>query len=125
MKHSDCPLDSTMARYLTIRRALGRRYVNEEKVLTSLSQFLHERQHEDLEQTGFDTWCQSFAELNANTRRGRLGIVRNFCLYRRRTEPNCFVPDVNRFPRLVPYRAPVIIGSTDVVKMLFAAARAR
>jgi integrase/recombinase XerD len=99
MKHSKFPIDSAIARYLTIQRALGRRYVNEERVLTSLSQFLREQRLEDLEQTGFDAWSQSFAKIHANTRRGRLGIVRNFCLYRHRTEPNCFVPDVNRFPR--------------------------
>src|SRR5213592_4572081 len=42
MKPSDFPLDSAIARYLTIQRALGRRYVNEETVLTFLGQFLHE-----------------------------------------------------------------------------------
>jgi integrase/recombinase XerD len=120
MKHSDFPLDCAIARYLTIQRALGRRYVNEERVLTSLARFLHEQRLEDLEQTGFDTWCQSFAELNANTRRGRHGMVRNFCRYRRRSEPSCFVPDVNHFPRLVPYRNPVIFGPADIVKMLAA-----
>jgi integrase/recombinase XerD len=123
MKHSKFPIDSAIARYLTIQRALGRRYVNEERVLTSLSQFLREQRLEDLEQTGFDAWSQSFAKIHANTRRGRLGIVRNFCLYRHRTEPNCFVPDVNRFPRLVPYRNPVILCPTDIVKLLAASAQ--
>src|SRR5882724_5293610 len=84
MKNSDLPLNFAIARYLTIRRTLGRQYVNEERVLTSLSQFLRERDLEDLEHTGFDTWCRSLTRLHANTRRGRLGIVRNFCLYRRR-----------------------------------------
>jgi integrase/recombinase XerD len=118
MRPSDFPLDSAIARYLTIQRALGRRYVTEERVFTSLCQFLHEQGFGDLEQTGFETWCHSFASLHANTRRGRHAMVRNFCLYRRRTEPNCFVPDVDRFPRLVPYRAPVILGPADIVKML-------
>jgi integrase len=123
MKPSDLPLDSAIARYLTIQRALGREYVREERVLTSLCQFLHEQGFADLEQPGFETWCQSFAHLHANTRRGHMGIVRNFCLYRRRSEPDCFVLDVNLFPRLVPYRAPVILGPTDIVKMLAAAAQ--
>ena len=123
MKQSDSPLDSAIARYLTIQRALGRQYVNEERVLTALCQFLHERGIEDLEQTGFETWCKSFAQLHANTRRGRHGIVRNFCLYRRRTEPNCFSPDVDHFPRLFPYRVPLILGPADIVKMLAATAQ--
>jgi integrase/recombinase XerD len=123
MKHSEFPFDSAIARYLTIQRALGRAFVNEERVLNSLSRFLREQRLDDLEQTGIDAWCQSFPEVHTNTRRGRLGIVRNFCLYRRRTEPDCFVPDINRFPRLVPYRMPVILGPADIIKLLAASAQ--
>jgi integrase/recombinase XerD len=123
MKISDSSLDTAVARYLTVRRALGREYSNEARVLTSLSKFVREQNLDDLHQTAFDAWCESFANLNANTRRGRHGIVRNFCLYRRRTEPDCFVPDINRFPRLVPYRPAVIVGPTDIAKLLAATAQ--
>jgi integrase len=66
----------------------------------------------------FDAWSQSFAGLNANIRRNRQREVRNFCLYRQRTEPGCFVPDAHRFPRPQPYRAPVIFGADAVARML-------
>ncbi|MET4262492.1 integrase/recombinase XerD [Bradyrhizobium sp. S3.12.5] len=61
--------------------------------------------------------------LSANTRRNRQRIVRNFCLYRRRTEPTCFVPDINRLPRRCPYAPPVIFGADEVARMLAAADR--
>jgi integrase len=94
-------------------------------VLVSLLQFLHERAAADLDQNLFDQWSKSFADLTANTRRNRQREVRNFCLYRQRTEPNCFVPDANRFPRPCPYRAPVIFGPQAVARMLATAEQQR
>ncbi len=95
-----CLLDSLIDQYLQRQRALGRGYQCEEWMLRSLNQFLRDRSIEDLDQGAFDAWCQSFERLTATVRRNRQRVVRNFCLYRRRTEANCFVPDINRFPRL-------------------------
>jgi hypothetical protein len=58
------------------------------------------------------------AKLAANTRRNRQRIVRNFCLYRQRAEPICFVPDINRFPRRCPHAPPVIFGPVEVARVL-------
>jgi integrase len=49
--------------------------------------------------------------------------VRKFCLYRRRSEPRCFVPDPLGFARLQPYRDPVIVEPEQVARMLAAADR--
>jgi hypothetical protein len=65
MKISDSSLDTVVARYLTVRRALGREYSNEARVLSSLSRFVREQNLDDLQQGGFDAWCESFASLNA------------------------------------------------------------
>ncbi len=112
------PLDPIVDRYLQWKRALGRGYLGVERVLVSLLQLMHDRAAADLDQNLFDVWCKSFAELTANVRRNRQREVRNFCLYRQRTEPNCFVPDANRFPRPCPYCAPVIFGPEAVARML-------
>jgi len=120
-----CALDSLIDQYLQRQRALGRGYQGEEWMLRSLSHFLQDRRIEDLDQAGFDGWCQSFVHLTANVRRSRQRVVRNFCLYRRRTELSCFVPDINRFPRPTPYVAPVIFGAVEVSRMLMAAEHLR
>jgi integrase/recombinase XerD len=44
--------------------------------------------------------------------------VRNFCLYRQRTEPRCFVPDINRFARPQPHAAPIILTPAQVGRLL-------
>ena len=111
--------------YLQWKRALGRSYLGVERVLVSLLQFMHDHAAADLDQNLLDEWSKSFAELTANVRRNRLREVRNFCLYRQRTEPHCFVPDANRFPRPQPYCAPVIFGANAVAHMLAAAKQQR
>ena len=112
------PLDPVVDRYLQWKRALGRGYFGVERVFLSLLQFIDDHAAADLDQNLFDAWSKSFAELTANVRRNRQREVRNFCLYRRRTEPNCFVPDANRFPRPCPHCAPVIFGPDEVARML-------
>lgn len=114
-----------IARYVQWKRALGRDYLGVERVLGSLLQFMDARAAEDLDQNLFDAWSQSFAGLSANVRRNRQREVRNLCLYRQRTEPGCFVPDANRFPRPQPYRAPVIFGADAVARMLAVAEQQR
>jgi integrase/recombinase XerD len=116
-------LDLTIDRYLQRQRSLGRAYVHEEWVIDALHRFLTKSGCVDLDQAAFYAWCTSQGHLAANTRRNRQRIVRNFCLYRQRAEPTCFVPDINRFPRRFPYAPPVIFGPAEVARMLVMAER--
>jgi integrase/recombinase XerD len=115
--------DQLVDRYLRRQRSLGRAYVHEECVIDALRRFLEKTSSTDLDQALFEAWCASQAHLSANTRRNRQRIVRNFCLYRQRTEPTCFVPDINRLPRRRPYAPPVIFGAAEVARMLATADR--
>ena len=115
--------DQVVNRYLWRQRSLGRAYVHEERVFDALRRFLQKSGRTDLDQAIFETWCASQGHLSANTRRNRQRIVRNFCLYRQRTEPTCFVPDIHRLPHRRPYALPVIFGAAEVAKMLAMADR--
>lgn len=112
------PFDQAIDRYLQRQRVLGRGYVHEERVIDALHRFLKKNGCVDLDQAVFEAWCASQGHLAANTRRSRQRIVRNFCLYRQRAEPTCFVPDINRFPRRCPHAPPVIFGPAEVARML-------
>jgi hypothetical protein len=48
----------------------------------------------------------------------RLRIVRNFCLYRRRTTPTGFVPDPALFPPPHPPRRPYIFTEGEIARLL-------
>ena len=84
-------LSATIQNYLTLKRALGRQYSNEEHALAHLDRFLA-APRVDLVAETFAAWCLTLQHLASVTRRGRMRVVRNLCLYRRRGEPGCFVP---------------------------------
>ena len=115
------PLKQWVANWLTHQRSLGRSYDGAKWILEHLRDFLAATNNADLDQAGFDLWCNSFRHLAATTRRGRQLVVRKFCRYRQRTEPDCFVPDPLHFARLIPYRQPVIVEPEQVARLLVAA----
>ena len=114
-------LDRPVAAWIAHQRALGRGFSVEERVLDSLRRCFARQPGADLDQGGFDRWCETLRHLDANTRRARQMIVRRFCLFRRRTDPTCFVPDPLCFSRPHPYRDPVIVTPGQVARMLAAA----
>lgn len=111
-------LDRSIADYLERQRALGRAYRTEEDILRSLRQFISAAGERDVDLDSFERWCASHEGLTGNVRRSRQRVVRNWCLYRQRSEPSCFIPDPNRFPKPHPHKAPVIIAPVAVGRML-------
>lgn len=118
---SSTPLDQWIASWLAHQRALGREYGVEQWILGHLQRFQARISAIDLNQTGFDLWCDSFHDLAPTTRRHRQLVVRKFCLYRQRTDSACFVPDPLYFVRLCPYRRPFIVEPEQIARMLLAA----
>ncbi len=115
-------LDAPIRDFLGHQRMLGRGYRAEEHVLNGVRNFLLLVGANDLDQAAFDHWCRHIAPLSANTRRGRQRIVHKFCQHRRRSEPNCFIPNPLSFARPEPYRAPVLVEPEQVARMLASAA---
>jgi integrase len=117
---STTELDQWIAAWLTHQRALGRDYNGEEWVLRHLRRFVANIPATDIDRGGFDLWCSSFQHLSNTTRRTRQLIVRKFCLYRQRAEPECFVPCPLYFARWSPHRSPVIITPEQIARMCVA-----
>ena len=113
-------LSGTIRSYLTLKRALGRQYAAEEWVLGHLDRFLAVRRV-DLTAETFAAWCLTLQHLASVTRRGRMRVVRNLCLYRRRGEPGCFIPDERLFPRAHQAIRPHIFTDSQIVELLAAA----
>lgn len=114
-------LDYWISEWLAHQRALGRAYDQTEWVLRHMCQFVANIPAPDLDGAGFDLWCDSLQNLSSTTRRMRQLIVRQFCLYRQRAEPDCFAPNPLYFARLRPYRSPVIIAPEQIARMCIAA----
>ena len=114
--------DLAVAAFLTSQRALGRVYRAEEYVLNRLRKFLARAEADDLTGPLFDAWRQSSAHLSISTRLRFERTAHRFCRYRRRTEPQCFLPDPYSFVRLKPYPLPTIVSRQQVAQLLAACA---
>lgn len=79
-------LHPVITRYLTLKQVLGRGYANECNVLKHLDRFLTDTNAVDLTSEVFLKWVETQNHLTPGVRRNRMRIVRNLCLYRRRTE---------------------------------------
>ncbi len=86
-------------------------------VLAHLDRFLAAR-GVDLVAETFAAWCLTLQHLASGTRRARMRIVRNLCLYRRRAEPGCFVPDERLFPPVHQAIRPHIFADSEIVDLL-------
>jgi integrase len=122
------PVGAFFTCYIELKRALGRRFVNEEKVLRHLDRFLASRFPAvcDLSAPILEAWMLASPGLLPQSRAVRLRVVRQFCLYRRRTVKEAFVPDRVRHRWLWPERVcrhvPFIYTKQQVRDLLGAAA---
>jgi integrase/recombinase XerD len=117
------PLATPFAHYVDLKRALGRRFDTASRTLQSLDHFLFDTKEEypDLNASAFQAWCHTHEHVSSGVRRIRMLEVRSFCLYRRRTEPQCFVPDLHAFPPYHQGLKPYIFSEKEVVTLLNAA----
>jgi integrase len=85
--------------------------------------FLHDEsaKYPDLNAAAFQAWCHTHEHVSSGVRRVRMLEVCSFCLYRRRTEPQCFVPDPSSFPAYHQRVRPYIFSEAEVAKLLRAA----
>jgi len=106
--------------YMALKQALGRRYANERRILQSLDAFLTGLSDDAprLTEATFALWCKTLQHLSATVRRNSMRVVRNLCLYWRRRDPNCFVPDLELFPRPHQPVRPYIFADAEIVQLL-------
>ncbi len=114
-------LGPVIARYVAHKQALGRRFDTQRCLLVQFDRFLCVLHATDLTAESFSAWCSSIEHLTPNGRRMRMLIVRQFCLYRRRSEPDCIVPDPSQFPRPQPRHLPHVFSENEIARLLRAA----
>jgi integrase/recombinase XerD len=73
---------------------------------------------DDLTPETFAGWCLTLQHLASGTRRDRMQVVRNFCLYTRRRLPAAFVPDERLFPLAHQVGRPHLFTEADVLRLL-------
>jgi len=115
-------LANDIKEFLKFKRALGHPYDRGEKTLLSLDRYINE--HSDVtnplefERLLFG-WLSRIEKRKPVTVATDLGVIRQFCLYKRRKDPGAFVPDRHWAPQSTESDfAPYIFSSTEMVNML-------
>lgn len=116
------PLGPQITAYLTLKRALGRQFAAEANVLAHLDRFLVRRRIPELGPDAFTAWSMTLDHLTTTVRRNQMRIVRNFCLYLRRSDCDQFVPDPAGFPAHHAPIRPHIFSEAQIAKLLRVAA---
>ena len=115
---TDSRLARAIDRFLAHKRALGYRCRQEAWLLPKLLHHVEQSGDRDLHAKVFDRWVTSFRDRHPNTRRVWYLIVRRFCLYRRRSEPRCFLPAADGAAKHQPYVTPVIVEPAQIARLL-------
>ena len=110
-----------ISRYLKLQWALGKGFDRERRILESLDQWLSERGAADVDAQHFTAWSMSKQHLASGVRRNHMRIMRNFCLYRRRSDPTCFVPGLQSFPANHQLLQPYIFTEAQIAELIQAA----
>jgi len=107
-----------ISRYLSLKRALGRAFQKEEWVLGQIDQYLVDHKEADLTVETFTGWTRELEHLGIAVRRDRMQVVHRFCQFRRRTEPDAFLPEPDQFPPAQPRPQPYIFTHCEIVRLL-------
>ena len=118
-------LGASLQQYIATKQALGRRFVNETRVLLHWDAFLYqyERRSKTVSRDLFDRWAHSLERLNVNVQRHWLQIVRNFLLFHARQSCVGFIPDLTSFPHPSPPRPPRLVSESEMARILATATR--
>jgi integrase len=114
-------LGPTITSYVTLKKTLGRRFDVEVDILGHLDRFLLEQPPDSgaaFTAQSFAAWTLTLAHLLPTVRRNHMRIVRNLCLYLRRSDPDCFVPDPSSFPDPHAPPRPHIFTEEQIVRLL-------
>lgn len=117
------PLGPQIEAHLTLMRALGRRYVRVECILSQLDGFLAKEPERGAVITRdlLNRWLASRPHLAPGTLRAHASAARQFCRFLARVQPDTWIPDKSFYPVRVPKYQPYIF-SVDEIRQLLAAA---
>jgi len=109
--------------YIQLKRSLGRAYQGEARTLYSFDALLREYYPKTRELTPeiFSHWCLNLLHLTPTVRRRRMYIIHNFCLYRSRSYPQTFIPDILTFPKEHQPITPYIFSDEEIARLISAA----
>jgi len=110
--------------FVAFRRSGGADYFGQARGLSYFDRFLCQQSFAGSYPSReiLDQYVTSLSRLNPNTRVNRLSVVRQFCMYLRQFEPQCYLPEPTARTGQKLSRTPYIF-TDDEIKALLVAAR--
>jgi integrase/recombinase XerD len=111
--------------FLAFKRAMGMGYLRAEFVLNGFVRFVRDQYGErsvSLERA-VSEWVVRIEGRKAITVGNEFGVVRQLCLFRRRSDPHCFVPDHALAPVKESVFVPYIFSREEILALVNAATR--
>jgi integrase/recombinase XerD len=111
--------------FLAFKRAMGMGYLRAEFVLNGFVRFVRDQYGErsvSLERA-VTKWVVRIEGRKAITVGNEFGVVRQLCLFRRRSDPHCFVPDHALAPVKESVFVPYIFSREEILALVNAATR--
>lgn len=114
-----------VAKFLAFKRAMGMGYVRAEFILDGFVRFVrqHYGERPALLEQAVTLWITRIEGRKANTVASEFGVVRQLCLFRRRSDPRAFVPEHALAPVKELVFVPYIFSREEVVALIEAATR--
>lgn len=117
------PLGASMQQFIALHQSQGRIYQSEAHILRRFDSFL--RSYSDpprqLSDSILKQWLGLFTRSHSEHRYKTFKVIRRFCLYLRRLDPNAYVPDSSFSPSPPPPFFPHIYSRSELVALLKAA----
>lgn len=118
-------LRESVLEYLELRRSLGFRLKQDERLLLDFSDFMEARHAAHITAKLAVEWAQRPASTNVNYHAGRLRAVRSFSRHRILSDPQTEVPGADLLPRQKIAFQPYIFSQDDIERILAESLRRR
>lgn len=106
------------ADYLELRRSLGFRLKNDERLLADFTAFMERRHATHVTAKLAVQWARQPASGDQNYRAGRLRAVRSFARYRILSDPRTEIPATDLLPRRKITSQPYIFSESEIGRIL-------
>lgn len=122
-KNFTSPLGSSMEKFVSFGKSQGKRYRNEEEILCRFDRFLmtYSEPPRHLSDPILRKWISLSRTCQPSTQHLYFVIVRRFCLYLSRFEPDTYIPDMSLIQTKSPTLLPYVYSRAQIVAILKAA----
>jgi site-specific recombinase XerD len=116
-------LADKMPSFIELRRLSGTDYQSQSRLLAYFDRFLVERGITEMRMNRqiIDAYQQTLSHLRPRTRENRMSVVRQFCQYLARTDPQCYIPEPLRGIRSDDISSRHIYSMAEIRALLAAA----